>query len=177
MRMNDYRAADAVRTLPHLRRYLLIAAVIAAVLAAWGIISRIEALTALRARTQQAAIPTVAAIQPAQGPASEELVLPGTLQAYTDSPIYARTNGYLKRWLVDIGAKVKAGQLLAEIDAPEVDQELHQAEADLASAQANSRIAASTAARWKDLFKRNFVSRQSVDEKNSDAQAKRALAD
>ncbi len=97
--------------------------------------------------------------------------MPGNVQANTDAPIYARTSGYLKRWLVDIGTPVKAGQLLAEIDAPEVDQQLRQAEADLADAQAAQQIAKITADRWRGLQQTDSVSKQEADEKISLAEA------
>ena len=101
-------------------------------------------------------------------------MLPGSVQANIDAPIYARTSGYLKRWLVDIGTRVKAGQLLAEIDTPEVQQQLSQAEADVANAEANSKIATVTAERWESLRKTDSVSRQDADEKASLAEASKA---
>ncbi|MGH8455910.1 MAG: efflux RND transporter periplasmic adaptor subunit [Stenotrophobium sp.] len=151
-------------------------AIIAVIFAAWGILHRVRAQAALRAQTdRQAAIP-VNVTHPIAADAGEQLVLPGNVKAFADAPIYARTSGYLKRWLVDIGTPVKAGQLLAEIDTPEVDQQLAQAEADLASAVANNALAQTTAARWKDLLAADSVSKQDADEKAGDAQAKAALA-
>ena len=104
----------------------------------------------------------------------EELVLPGNVQAFIEAPIYARTNGYLKSWYTDIGTPVKKGQLLAEIDTPEVDQQSHQAQADLATAQANSQLAITTDERWQGLLATHSVSQQDADTKAADAAAKKA---
>src|SRR5690242_2306783 len=120
---------------PRIRRYLLIAAGVAVVLAAWGILSRLYARVLLERAAADAAIVTVATAHPSRGPGTDILVLPGTVQAFYEAPIYARTNGYLHAWYTDIGTSVKKGQLLAEIDTPEVDQQLRQAEADLATAK------------------------------------------
>jgi multidrug efflux pump subunit AcrA (membrane-fusion protein) len=102
-----------------------------------GIHARVVAEANLTRATAQAAIPTVDVVYPKAGAPTQEIVLPGTTQAFIDAPIYARTNGYLKRWYFDIGARVKKGQLLAEIETPEIDQQLQQARADLKTAQAN----------------------------------------
>jgi RND family efflux transporter MFP subunit len=107
----------------------------------------------------------------------QEIVLPGDMQAYIDAPIYARTNGYLKSWTADIGARVKAGQLLAEIDAPEVDQQLQQARADLATAEANLRLAEITATRYMDLLKTDSVAQQDVDNATGSADARRTTVE
>jgi len=144
-------------------------------LAGWGIFSRLYARSELRKSTDDQAAPTVAMVKLDSAPPAEELVLPGNVQAYADAPIYARTSGYLKRWLTDIGTPVKAGQLIAEIDAPEVDQQLHQAQADLATAQANETLSKSTAERWKGLLATDSVSKQENDEKIGDLEAKQAL--
>ena len=103
--------------------------------------------------------------------------LPGNIQAFIDAPIYARTNGYLKRWYVDIGGRVKNGQLLAEIDTPELDQQLQQARADLATAKANYDLAQTTAARYESLLKSDSVAKQDVDNAVGDAHAKKAMVD
>ena len=113
-------------------------------------------------------------IQPKPGAPHQEIVLPGNIQAFTDAPIYARTNGYLKKWYVDIGARVKAGQLLAVIDTPEVDQQLLQARADLNTAEANSNLSQITWKRYEDLKNTDSVSKQDVDNANGDYQAKKA---
>ena len=143
----------------------------------WGIHDRAQAENALGARTEQAAIPTVTVIQPNSGGLPLEIVLPGNTQAFNDTPIYARTNGYLKRWYVDIGAHVKQGQLLAEIDTPEIDQQLEQARADLKNSQANEQLAQITAARWQNLLKTNSVSKQETDQAISDLSARQASVD
>ncbi len=127
--------------------------------------------------TEQAAVPTVSVIQPASNTAGKEVVLPGNTQPFNDTPIYARTNGYLKRWYVDIGAHVTQGQLLAEIETPEVDQQLEQARADLKNAQANAQLAQITAARWQNLLKTNSVSKQETDQAVSDLSARQATVD
>jgi len=142
-----------------------------------GLLPRLNAKAALDLETEEMALPSVATIHPTKSNALVEVVLPGNVQAFRDAPIYARTNGYLKRWLADIGASVKAGQLLAEIDTPEVDEQLQQARADLATAEANYRLAVNTAERWKDLLKTDSVSQQETDEKISDAEAQKATVD
>src|SRR5450755_4169559 len=119
---------------------LLVVVVLAVVLIS-GILPRIQARSTLKKETAEMAIPTVSVVHPQHTAPSQEVVLPASVQAYMDSPIYARTNGYLKSWNADIGAHVKAGQLLAEIDAPEVNQQLRQSLADLATAEANVHLA------------------------------------
>jgi RND family efflux transporter MFP subunit len=157
-------------------RWLAVAAIAAVVAAAlvWGILPRLEATAALKKETQALNVVTVSVIKPKPGAVSQELILPGNMQAFVDTPIYARTNGYLKRWTADIGAHVKAGQLLAEIDTPEVDDQLQQARADLATAQANFRLAEKTAARWQALLKSESVSQQEADQTQGDMEAKKA---
>src|ERR1700693_4222679 len=114
-----------------------------------GIKTRVQASTALVRATEQAVVRTVSVVHPEPGAPTNELVLPGNAQAYTDAPIYARTSGYLKKWYFDIGARVKQGQLLAEIDTPEIDRQVQQARADLRTTQANYDLATTTAARWE----------------------------
>lgn len=128
-----------------------------------GILPRLTARTTLRKETAQMALPTVAVVRPERTAEAEEVVLPANVQAYISAPIYARTNGYLKKWYADIGAHVKEGQLLAEIETPEVDQQLQQARADLGTAQANLHLAEITANRYQDLLKTNSVSQQETD--------------
>ncbi|MGD0912316.1 MAG: efflux RND transporter periplasmic adaptor subunit [Terracidiphilus sp.] len=142
-----------------------------------GIHERAHAETTLGIRTEQAAVPTVTVVLPTPGAASQEIVLPGNTEPFNDTPIYARTNGYLKRWYVDIGAHVAQGQLLAEIDTPEIDQQLEQARADLKNAQANEQLAQITATRWQNLLKTNSVSRQETDQAVSDLAARQASVD
>ncbi|HZB92470.1 MAG TPA: efflux RND transporter periplasmic adaptor subunit [Stellaceae bacterium] len=128
-----------------------------------GIRSRAETETELALTTDEAAVPTVNVIHPTPGAPDEALVLPGNTQAFRDTAIYARTNGYLKRWYFDIGAHVKRGDLLAEIDTPEVDAQLRQARADLATAEANLKLAEITAVRNENLLKTRSVSTQDRD--------------
>jgi len=159
------------------RRYAFVLALVAAVLAVWGIGSRMIHRAELRERAGEDAVLTVVTAKPQLGGAGDELVLPGIVQAYMESPIYARTNGYLKAWLTDIGAHVHKGQLLAEIETPEVDRELAQARADLATAQANLALANITNERWQGLVKTQAVSKQDADNKAGDAAAKAATVD
>ncbi len=151
---------------------LALAAVAALVIS--GILPRIHARADLDKETAEMAIPTVSVVQPKRGQPAQEVVLPANVQAYIDAPIYARTNGYLKHWYVDIGAHVKAGQLLADIETPEVDQQLRQSRADLATAQANLNLSKITATRYADLLKTDSVSKQDADNAEGDYEAKQA---
>lgn len=155
--------------------FLLCMLLVAVVLAVTGILPRIHAAKKLEEDTNAAAIPQVLAIQPKEGDPTQEIVLPGNMQAYQDAPIYSRTDGYLKKWYVDIGGRVKKGQLLAEIEAPEVDQQLLQARADLSTAQANLQLSQTTSARFSDLLKQDAVSQQDTDNAVSDTKAKQAI--
>ena len=150
-----------------------VAVVLAAVGAVvWGVSARTRALGVVAQETREQATPAVAIVKAAKGAPQEEIVLPGTMQAFSDASIYARTSGYLKKWYVDIGAQVRAGQLLADIDTPELDQQLQQARADLATAQANARLAQTTAERYRDLIKSDSVSRQDLDNANGGLEAR-----
>jgi RND family efflux transporter MFP subunit len=142
-----------------------------------GLHGRRGADAALKRATEAAATPTVAVVHPSASSPTDELVLPGTVRAFTDAPIYARASGYLKKWHVDIGSKVTRGQLLAEIETPELDQQLRQARADLENARATMEMSRTTADRWQALFKRDAVSRQESDEKLSDYHARKATVD
>jgi RND family efflux transporter MFP subunit len=161
------------------RGQALIGALIVAVLAGSaifaGIRSRSNAAHKLQQDTELAAIPSVSVVHPAVGSQAQDVVLPGNAQALIDTSIYARTNGYLKQWFADIGAHVHQGQLLAIIDAPEVDQQLQQAEADLKTAQANQQLAQTTNVRWQDLVAKHAVSVQEADQTASDLAAKQAV--
>jgi RND family efflux transporter MFP subunit len=148
-----------------------------AVLVYYGIHSRTVSADTLATETRENSVMAVSVVHPKLGGANEEVVLPGNTQAFTDSPIYARTSGYLKKWYVDIGTHVKASELLAEIDAPELDHQLQQAKADLATAEANLKLAQTTADRWVFLLKTQSVSRQETDEKTGDLNAKKAMVD
>jgi RND family efflux transporter MFP subunit len=152
-----------------------IAAVLVAAVIYTGIHSRAAAESQLKQQTAEAAIPTVAVVFPKEGAPTDEIVLPGVTQAFTDAPIYARTNGYLKQWYFDIGAHVKKDQLLAVIDTPEVDQQLQQARADLDTAQANVAIAKITADRWQGLVSDGSVSQQETDQANINLKATHAI--
>jgi RND family efflux transporter MFP subunit len=142
---------------------VVILLLVAALLAGFGILHRRSADTVLAQRTIELAPPTVIAVPPRQGAPVDSFVLPGNVSALTDSPIYARTTGYLTRWYFDIGARVRKGALLAEIASPEVDQQLAQAEADLNTAEANANNARTQAGRYAGLVKSNAVSRQDTD--------------
>ena len=157
------------------RLWLLLACVVVVILLVFGaILPRMRARAALRSETNELAVPSVIVVQPKPSAPGQEVVLPANVQAFKDAPIYARTNGYLKRWYVDIGARVKAGQLLAEIDTPEVNQQLSQAKADLATAEANLRLSGITDERYAGLLKTDSVSQQDADNAAGDFAAKRA---
>jgi len=141
----------------------------------FGIQPRLDSRADLKKETATHNVTSVSVTKPKTTSASQELILPGNLQAFSDTPIYARTTGYLKRWHADIGKKVKAGELLAEIDAPELDDQLQQAKADHATAEANYHFAQSTAARWEALLKTDSVSKQEADEKRNDMAARKAV--
>src|SRR5579863_8597278 len=149
---------------------LIIAGIVVA-----GIVPRLRAKAALRIETNDLAVPTVVVIHPKRGDPEQEIVLPGNIQAFEDAPIYARTNGYLKKWYVDIGGHVKAGQLLADIDTPEVDQQLQSARSDLKTAQANLNLSKITEDRFEGLKNTDAVSKQDVDNAHGDFEAKRAI--
>lgn len=161
------------------RRGLRIAALagvaIAVLVVGGGIASRAANSKRLSQWTAANAQPVVTVTQPQPANGAAVLALPGRLEAYSRAPIYARVPGYLKSWKVDIGASVQAGQLLAEIEAPDLDQQLSQALADLLTARANAALASTTAKRWQDLVKSDAVSLQDVDMKNGDLAAKTAI--
>jgi RND family efflux transporter MFP subunit len=157
--------------------FLVAAAVVLGVVIYFGIRARVAAAAKLKHTTEQAAIPIVSVVSPTSTAPDEEITLPGNTQAFVDAPIYARTNGYLKRWYFDIGAHVQQGQLLAEIETPEVDQQLQQARADLQTAQANFELAKTTAARWQFLLKTDSVSKQETDQAVSNLNAQKATVD
>jgi len=139
-----------------------------------GIRNRLEAQTSLKEATQKSAALTVRVVYPKTQAPAQEITLPGNVQAYTETPIYARTNGYLKKWYFDLGAHVKQGDLLAKIETPEVDQQLQQARAELQVAEASLKLAKSTADRWQGLLTKNAVSQQETDEKVGDLGVKEA---
>jgi RND family efflux transporter MFP subunit len=159
---------------------LLIAVVLVIIVAgivAAGIVPRERAKASLKNETYNLAVPTVDVIHPKLGAPSQEIQLPGTMQAFVDSPIYARTDGYLRKWYHDIGSHVKTGELLADIETPEVDQQLGQARADLDTAIANLNLAQVTAERYVDLKNSDSVSKQDVDNATGDLAAKKAIVE
>jgi RND family efflux transporter MFP subunit len=165
--------------------FLLLAVLIVAGVVFWGINARIQTAAAVKEATRELAIPDVSVIHPKPGAMKDEVVLPGNIQAFTDSPIYARSSGYLTQWNVDIGGRVKAGQVLATIEAPELDQQVVQAKASIQQAQAsldqaianeqqgkaNEELARVTAERWKNLVAKGAVSRQENDQYQAQYQA------
>src|SRR5580704_11707598 len=160
-------------------RWLALAAVSVAVAAllGYGIWSRVRAGKNLGAETSQLAVTTVSVVTPKQTAPAQEIILPGNVQPFISSPIYARTNGYLKNWYVDIGAQVKAGQLLALIDAPEVDQQLAQSLNNLNTAKANLALAEITRNRYQNLIKTNAVAQQDVDNAVGSYNANQAIVE
>jgi len=142
---------------------LAVSVIAVAALLVSGIWSRVSARTTLRAETAQAALPAVAVVSPKQTAPADQIILPGNVQPFINSPIYSRTNGYLKKWYFDIGAHVRKGQLLAVIETPEVDQQLQQARSNLLTARANLELAGITKTRYQGLLKSNAVSQQDVD--------------
>ena len=146
----------------------------AALIVATGIRAREDSSAKLKEWTDAQAIPTVAVALPSGKALSPTIDLPGRLEAYSRAPIFARVSGYLKSWSVDIGARVKAGQVIAEIEAPDLDQQLLQARADLASQQSSARLSEATLNRRKTLLASNFVSMQEIDERTADLANKKA---
>ncbi len=161
------------------RRKLGIAVTVIAVIAvgvvARGVATRTSDAARLRERADAQSVPTVVLITPGKATAATTLDLPGRLEAYSRAPIYARVSGYLKSWKYDIGSPVKAGALLAEIETPDLDQQLLQARADLASAKANAELAGTTARRWQSLLASDSVSKQEVEEKAGDYSTKQSM--
>ena len=164
--------AGKQQSLRRLRRIGIVAGIAAVAIAGIGVGLRMMDESSLAKTTTAEATPTVSVVIAKRGTKDQTLTLPGDIQAYFEAPIYARVSGYLKGWYQDIGAHVKAGQLLAEIDAPDLDQQLNQAKADLAAAQSGESLADVTSKRWQSLVKKDAVSQQDADEKASDAQSK-----
>src|ERR1700693_4682812 len=168
---------DLGRKQQPLRRWLgvAIAVVVVAALLVSGILSRVRARTKLKAETNQVALTSVSVVSPKQTAPAEEIILPGNVQPFITSPVYARTNGYLKKWYFDIGAHVKKGQLLAVIETPEVDQQLQQARSNLSTAQANLELATITKTRYQGLLKTHAVSQQDADNAAGTYNANKAI--
>ena len=169
---NDVKPKKSARWLT-----LAVAAFAVAAVLGYGIWSRVRAGKNLGAETSQLAVTTVSVVTPKQTAPAQEIILPGNVQPFISSPIYARTNGYLKNWYVDIGAQVKAGQLLAVIDAPEVDQQLAQSISNLNTAKANLALAEITRNRYQNLIKTNAVAQQDVDNAVGSYNANQAMVE
>src|SRR5260221_8230407 len=150
------------------------AGIVALLVVVTGIRAREDSSAKLREWTDNQAIPTVAVVAPDARVLNATIDLPGRLEAYYRAPIFARVSGYLKSWSVDIGAQVKAGQVIAEIEAPDLDQHLMQARADLASQEASAKLSEATLTRRKTLIASNFVSMQEIDERSADLSIKKA---
>ena len=161
------------------RRWLvpLAALAVAGVLLLSGVRSRVRARSDLVSLANQMAVPSVSVVNPKRAAPTQEIILPGNIQPFISSPVYARTDGYLRKWYFDIGAHVKAGQLLAVIEAPEVDQQLAQARATLATAQANLQLAQITKDRYEGLLKKHAVSQQDVDNAVGTYNANKAIVE
>ena len=170
---------NETRNGPSQRRWLLAALIALAGIGVFavGIRSRLRAETNLRAVTTQMAAPSVSVVAPKQTAPSQEIILPGNIQPFVTSPIYARTDGYLKKWYYDIGAHVKAGDLLAIIQTPEVDEQLAQARSTLATAQANLKLAQITRDRYQSLLTKHAVAQQDVDNAVGTYSANEAIVD
>ena len=175
----DEHALPHIRE-PRSRRVVLVGVlvlIVAAVVVFVGLRGRARSEQELGVWTREQAIPSVAILQPQRGAPAQDIVLPGDVQAFATAPIYARASGYVKAWYKDIGAKVKRGDVLADIDTPDLDQQFMQAKADLANAEANAKLATLTAKRYHTLVGQAIVSQQTDDEKQGDATAKQAALD
>ncbi|MBB3953726.1 efflux RND transporter periplasmic adaptor subunit [Novosphingobium sediminicola] len=166
--------SDFASSSPSFRKPLLAGAAAFALILVAGTAYRLQQRSGLHEQSEAAAVPSVDVIHPG-GEASNTLVLPGRLQAWFQAPVYARTNGYLRRWYVDIGQPVQAGQVLAEIDTPDVDQQLSAARAALATANAQRSLAQTTSNRWDRLVAQNAVSQQDADERRGNFAAREAM--
>jgi len=151
--------------------------IVFAAIAWWGIASRARAMTDLKRDTAELSLPSVSVVRPRPGAPQEEIVLPATMQAFAEAPIYARTSGYLSKRYVEMGMRVRANQVLAEIDAPELEQQLQQARADLTTADANARLAQVTADRYRDLVKTDSVPQQDADNAAGTLEARKAAVE
>lgn len=159
----------------NLKKGAIVAGSIFGAILVFGSYTRFVQASDLKTWTDQTDIPTVALVSPVASNKGQSLVLPGTLQAFYDAPIYARVPGYVKAWYKDIGARVKKGELLATIDTPDLDQQISQARADLTSAVAAQKLSATTAARWNALLPLDAVSKQDTEVKDQDLASKEAL--
>lgn len=173
----DETAAAAAHAGHRLGKAGMLAGLLVVIGVLFGLLPRLHHRAALRAETLELATPTVMVVSPVAAKSGTSLVLPAEVRPFLEAPIYARANGYLKRWLVDIGAQVKEGDLLAEIDTPELNQELAQSRAQLGQADAALALAKTTAARWAELVKSSSVSEQEAAEKQADLELKTANVD
>jgi RND family efflux transporter MFP subunit len=164
---------------PTRRRVAGVACAVVALVAAigWGLHVRAASESSVAQATQAAAILSVNVVHPVEGSKADDLALPGSVQAFTDTPIYSRTNGYLKKWYFDIGAHVRKGDLLAEIETPEIDQQLDQSRAELERMQANADLAEVTSNRWQALLAKHAVSQQEADQTRANYIAAQAAVD
>jgi len=164
---------------PTQRRWLMpvIFSVVVLAVLFFGIRSRLNAEASLRTVTAQMAVPSVSVVQPKPAAPAQEIILPGNIQPFISSPVYARTDGYLKKWYFDIGAHVKAGQLLATIQSPEIDEQLSQAQSTLATAQANLNLAEITKTRYEAMFQKHAVAQQDRDNAAGTYSANKAMVD
>ncbi len=164
---------------PSQRRWLMpvIFGIVVLAVLFFGIRSRLNAEASLRTVTAQMAVPSVSVVQPKPAAAAQEIILPGNMQPFISSPVYARTDGYLKKWVFDIGAHVKAGQLLATIQSPEIDEQLSQAKSTLATAQANLNLAEITKTRYEAMFQKHAVAQQDRDNAAGTYSANKAMVD
>jgi len=160
-----------------LRTVVIVVAIALLLAIAYGLHVRSASEKRLTIATDEASIPTVTVIHPEQGIKAGDLALPGNVEAFTDTPIYSRTNGYLKKWYFDIGAHVHKGDLLAVIETPEIDQQLSQSRAELERMQANANLAGVTANRWEVLLAKHAVSQQEADQTKSNFIAAQAAVD
>jgi RND family efflux transporter MFP subunit len=159
------------------RAVLFVCAFALATAIAWGIHVRAAHEAAVVRATQEAAIPNVNVVHPVEGSKAGDLAIPGNVLAFTDTPIYSRTNGYLKKWYFDIGARVHKGDLLAEVETPEIDQQLDQSRAELERMKANAELARVTSVRWQALVAKHAVSQQEADQTSSNYIAAQAAVD
>jgi len=173
--MNSQDDSQVTRKGSGLFKLLLAVVLLLVILGAFTLLQRKAEYRTLANETEKLAIQTVGVIHPSPELGQEDLVLPGTMEAFVEAPIYARTNGYLKKWYHDIGSRVAQGEILADIDTPEVDQQLSQLRADLATAQANAHLSEITSARYAELLKTDGVSKQEVDNAAGDLAAKKAI--
>jgi RND family efflux transporter MFP subunit len=173
--MNSHDDSQTAGKGGRLFKVLLAVVLLLVILGAATLLQRRAEYRTLAKETETLALQTVGVIHPSPELGQEDLVLPGTMEAFVEAPIYARTNGYLTKWYHDIGSRVQQGELLADIDTPEVDQQLSQLRADLSTAQANAHLSEITSARYAELLKTDGVSKQEVDNSAGDLAAKKAI--